>query len=528
MNFPWAIPAQRYPWQQPIALSDEAQIRAILKSFDRYREKFIKIRPREGGERKPFVLNAAQIVLHTRLENELKTFGRIRALIPKARRMGVSTYIGSRYFYKVATNKGRRAHVVAHRNDSATNLHREVKLFYAELPEPWQPHLGASNARELIFDRLQSIYRVSSAEGGDIGRSDDTHLLHLSEAAFFDNTEDLSSGLLKTVLDQPDTEIMFESTGNGSSGMFFSMCEQAYNEKNTGLWRLHFLPWYIMPEYAMTPPANWVIPREFSDYAKLHGLSIDQMYWFWRQNYDLAVMNGGTVDAIHRLTRQEFPATYAECFSTDSTLDFFPASLVMKAMVASAHPTAGALKIIAVDPAGDGVDETFVCDREDTAIGKRIWGAITSSDQNVQADWLVAAYKRFDMDVICIDGTGLGKGLVDATRLRMREKADRVVSVNFGHGASNGVQFANKRAELHFKFNMWLSGDVSMPNDKMLQEECAVYKWGVAGCRRDELSRLFMTPKEKIRSELKRSPNRLDGVITSFGVNDYALAGLQP
>ena len=524
MNYPWLTTPS---WANAISLSPDEAVRDILKSFARYREKFLKIRPREGGERKLFVLNAAQTLLDRRLEHELKTYGRIRALIPKARRMGVSTYIGSRFFYKTATQKGRRAHVVAHRSDSASNLFREVKLFYESLPEPWQPHIGASNARELIFDVLQSVYKVSSAEGGDIGRSDDTHYLHLSEAGFFDNTEDLSSGLLKTVLDQANTEVMFESTGNGASGMFFNMCEQAHSEKNLGLWRLHFLPWHIMPEYTFPVPEKWEAPREFSDYAKLHGLSRDRIYWFWRQNYDLAIMNGGNVDTIHRLTRQEFPATFMECFSTDSTLDFFPASLVAQAMVGTARPAAGVLKVIAVDPAGDGVDETFVCDREGTAIGKRIWGAIKSGNQNVQADWLVDAYRRFDMDVICIDSTGLGKGLVDATRLRMREKADRVVSVNFSHGAQNSVQFANKRAELHFRFQLWLNGSVSMPNDKMLQEECAAYKWGTAGCRRDELARLYMTPKEKIRSELGRSPNRLDGVVVSFGVSDYALMGQQ-
>ena len=42
----------------------------------------------------------------------------------------------------------------------------------------------------------------------------------MSEAAFFDNSEDLSSGLMKTVLDIPGTEIIMESTGNGASGMF--------------------------------------------------------------------------------------------------------------------------------------------------------------------------------------------------------------------------------------------------------------------------------------------------------------------
>ncbi len=507
----------RFPWEEQIPVSVK------LRDFDWYREKYLKIRPREGGQRKLFVLNHAQQALHVRLNAELAEFGQIRGLIPKARRMGVSTYIGSRFFHRTATGRGVRAHVVAHRTDSATNLHREVKEFYNGLPPQLQPSISASNARELIFDRLQSVYKVSSAEGGDVGRSDDTHLLHMSEAGFFDNSEDLSSGLMKTVLDIPGTEIVMESTGNGASGMFFDMCEQAHRDGNKGLWRLHFLPWSLMPEYIYTPPSNWIPPREFADYGKLHSLTLAQVYWYWRENYALAIMNGGQPDTIHRLTRQEFPATYAECFMTDSTLDFFSASLVQQAMLSKVEPTHGTLKIISVDPGGDGSDDCYVCDREGAVIGKRIWGAIKSKDQNVQADWLVQQYRSFGMDVIVIDSGGLGKGLVDACRLRMRNQADRVVPVNFGSGAANAVQFGNKRAELHFKFMMWLQGSVRVPNDKLIQEECAAYKWGSGACRRDELTRLFMTPKEKIRAELGRSPDRLDAVVNSFGVNDYVL-----
>jgi hypothetical protein len=370
-----------------------------LKDFEWYRENHLFIRPREGGARRLFRINAAQTVLNQRLNAELKEHGNLRSLVPKARRMGVSTYISGRFFHRTATQRGVRAHVVAHRNDSATNVHREVKEFYHNLPEYIQPSLGASNARELIFDKLQSTYKVSSAEGGDIGRSDDTHLLHMSEAAFFDNSQDLSSGLMKTVLDIPRTEIIMESTGNGASGMFFDMCEQAHRDRNRGLWRLHFLAWHIMPEYVHEPPAGWEAPREFADYGKLHGLSQQQIYWYYRENYTLAVMNGGTPDTIHRLTKQEFPATYAECFMTDSTLDFFPASLVQQAMTSRIEPTAGALKIISVDPAGDGSDDPFVCDRQGCVVGKRIWGAIKSKDQNVQADWLVSSFRRFGMEL---------------------------------------------------------------------------------------------------------------------------------
>lgn len=507
------------PWETPAKPSKEA-IRAALRDFDDYRERFLRVRRKNGGERVPFVLNAAQVLLHSRVEAERQQFGMVRCLIPKARQMGVSTYVGGRFFHRTATGFGQRAQVVAHRSDSATNLHREIKEFYSGLPDAVKPSLGATNAREIIFDRLKSLYKVASSDGGDISRGDNFQLLHLSEAAFFDNTEDLSSGLLQTVADMPGTEIAIESTGNGQSGMFYNMCEQAHRDQNKGEWRLHFLPWNIMPEYQTACPQGWVAPKEFEDYAKLHGLSRDQVYWFFRTNSRIASMNGGQVEAIHRLTRQEYPATYAECFMADSTLDYFPASLVAAAMTRKPAPSAGALKLLAVDPAGDGQDKPFVGDRQGPALGSRVWGELTSRDYNVQADWLVQAFDRYDMDAIVIDVTGTGKGLYDAIQLRMKHRGrEKVVPVNFAWGAVDDTKFGNRRAEIHAKFLDWLNHDVSMPNDKLLQEEAAAYKWGTSGCRRDEKARLFMTAKENIKKAIGRSPDRLDVAAISMAVN---------
>lgn len=492
-----------------------------MKNFDWYREKFLRIRPVKGGERIPFILNNAQRVLHARIEEERKTFGMVRALIPKARRMGVSTYIGGRFFHQTATNFGRRAQVVAHRGDSAANLHREIKEFAAGLPTAATPSIGATNSYELIFDELKSLYKVASAEGGDIGRSDDFHALHLSEAAFFDNTEDLSSGLLQTVQDLPGTEIVEESTGNGQSGMFFNQCEEANREQNKGPWRLHFLPWTVMPEYRMEVPLGWKAPQEFEDYARMHGVDREQLHWLWRKNYTISVMNGGQPEKIHRLTRQEYPATYAECFMADSTLDFYAASLVTAAMLRKPNPSAGALKLLCVDPAGDGQDKPFVCDRQGSAIGSRVWGELTSRDANVASDWLVATFKRFDMDAIVMDNTGgFGRDLVAGCRLRMRLLGpEKVIPVIFSHGAHNDTLYGNRRAELHDKLEKWFQGGVSMPNDKFAQEEAAAYKWGVGGCRRDEKARLFMTPKEVIRKKIGRSPDRWDACAVSMAVD---------
>jgi hypothetical protein len=506
-----------FPWERTAPAKED--VRAKLRDFDTYREKFLRVRPRAGGDRIPFILNTAQRSLHARIDAERNEFGMVRALIPKARRMGVSTYIGGRYFHRTATEFGRRAQVVAHRGDSAANLHREIKEFALGLPPAVAPSIGATNSYELIFDELKSLYKVASADGGDIGRSDDFHLLHLSEAAFFDNMEDLSSGLLQTVQNLPGTEIAMESTGNGQSGMFHSMCEEAHRQRNKGPWRLHFLPWPLMPEYRTQAPLGWKASADFEQYAKLHGLDREQLYWFWLQNYTIATMNGGQPETVHRLTRQEYPAIYSECFMADSTLDFFAASIVAAAMARRPAPSAGALKLLCVDPAGDGQDKPFVGDRQGSAIGARVWGELTSRDYNVQADWLVQTFERFDMDAILIDSTGAGKGLVDATRLRMRKYGpEKVVAVNFAYGALNDTLYGNRRAELHDKFQRWLQGDVSLPNDKLLQEEAAAYKWGQAGCRRDEKSRLFMTLKEKVRKEIGRSPDRLDVCAVSMAM----------
>jgi hypothetical protein len=516
-----------FPWETSPVDAKETQ-RAKLRDFEYVREKFLRVRPREGGERIPFILNNAQRVLHARIEREREVFGMVRALIPKARRMGVSTYIGGRYFHRTSTGFGRRAQVVAHRSDSAAGLFREVKEFYNSLPPQLRPHISASNSYELVFDVLKSLYKVASAQGGDIGRSDDFHMLHLSEAAFFDNTEDLSSGLLQTVQNLPGTEIAMESTGNGQSGMFFSMCEEAQRQQNKGPWRIHFLPWSVMPEYragaggTQMPPLGWKAPQEFEEYGRLHGLDREQLYWFWGQNYTIATMNGGQAEKIHRLTRQEYPAIYSECFMADSTLDFFPASTVAAAMARKPNPSAGALKLLCVDPAGDGQDKPFVCDRQGSAIGGKVWGELTNRDYNIQADWLRQTYERFNMDMILIDTTGgFGKGLLDACRLRMMAKygAEKVVGVTFSWGAMNDVLYGNRRSELHDKFQRWLSSDVSMPNDKLLQEECSAYKWGISGCRRDEKARLFMTAKEKIKAEIGRSPDRLDACAVSMAVD---------
>ena len=69
------------PWNAPQPPSKQ-DVRARLLDFNIYREKFLRVRPLQGGERIPFILNSAQRVLHAKVQDEKKIFGMVRALIP--------------------------------------------------------------------------------------------------------------------------------------------------------------------------------------------------------------------------------------------------------------------------------------------------------------------------------------------------------------------------------------------------------------------------------------------------------------
>src|SRR5690606_30185316 len=88
-----------------------------------YMERCLKI---VGKDSKlvPLRLNAAQLLIHTALEQQLKDYKMVRAMILKGRKMGSSTYVGGRFYVKTRLWPYREAVVMAHTKDSAQKLFR--------------------------------------------------------------------------------------------------------------------------------------------------------------------------------------------------------------------------------------------------------------------------------------------------------------------------------------------------------------------------------------------------------------------
>ena len=134
----------------------ERAIRQRLKDdFTHYAAKCLKIRPKDPRQGpQPFNLNQAQQYLHGRFEAQRQRIGKVRALVLKGRQQGISTYIGGRFYWRTTHSKGVRCFILTHEQDATDNLFGMVERYHEHCPALVKPSTGASNAKELSFDRL--------------------------------------------------------------------------------------------------------------------------------------------------------------------------------------------------------------------------------------------------------------------------------------------------------------------------------------------------------------------------------------
>jgi hypothetical protein len=169
-------------WIENILAEGESALR-LKNDLEYFSQTALKLRPK-AGPLEPFKFNAAQKKLHELLEAQRAKTGRVRAIILKARQLGVSTYVAARLYHRTIHSPGLRTIILGHERRASSNLFQIVKRFHENLAEDLRPSVGTSSVEELIFDRIDSGYIVAVASGEGTGRSATAQLLHASEAAF--------------------------------------------------------------------------------------------------------------------------------------------------------------------------------------------------------------------------------------------------------------------------------------------------------------------------------------------------------
>lgn len=276
--------------------------RKLMSNFPLYAKNVLRIVDKQGGVT-PLKLNRGQMILHEQLEKQLAETGRIRALVIKGRQMGISTYVEGRFFWKTTKTKNANAFVLSHLAESTTAIFRMVRFFYDNAAHPiFRPPLSSSTTTTMVFEGLNSQYRIGTARSTQIGRGMTNKFVHASEAAFYPNSGEIVSGLLQSVPAE-GSEVIVESTANGAGGWFYEQVMKALRGESD--WIVIFIPWYWLPEYTKKTDPYFERTSEEEKLSTLYKLTNEQLNWRRSKIDEL----GST-----ELFKQEYPCTPEEAF----------------------------------------------------------------------------------------------------------------------------------------------------------------------------------------------------------------------
>lgn len=479
--------------------AEELAIAQRLKDdLKHYAEKCLVIRSKNGSLA-PFIFNKAQDYLHAIVEEQLSKTGKVRVIILKGRQQGISTYAGGRFYHKTTHRFGVKTFILTHQADSTDMLFEMVDRFNDNCPEEVKPHIGASNAKELKFDLLDSSYNVGTAGNKSVGRGFTIQLFHGSEVAFWANADSLIAGIMQAIPDEPGTEVFLESTANGTGNYFHKMWQAA--QRGESEYIAVFIPWFWEPAYRKPVPQKFELDEEEIILKESFGLDNAQLAW--RRSKIIELSAGGRDGK--KLFKQEYPCTPDEAFQESDENAFIPSDIVLRARKKVVTDDFGAL-VIGVDP-GEKRDATAIIRRR----GRKAYGLERhyGKDPMQVTGLLVDIIKKENPDKIFIDAIGLGSGVV--ARLKELGYGNLIMAVNSA-SSSHSELYKNKRAEMWGNLKEWLEeGECQIPDDDILQTDlCKV------GYKLTSRGQILLQSKDDMRDKGISSPDSADALAFTF------------
>lgn len=480
----------------------EKAIRQKLKDdFSHYASKCLKIRAKSGAV-VALSLNAAQQYIHEQIEKQRAETGKVRAIVLKGRQQGCSTYAEGRFYWRTTHTKGLEAFILTHEEKATVNLFDLAKRYHDNCPQVVRPSTGASSAKELKFDKLDSGYKVGTAGNKAVGRSSTVQLFHGSEVGFWPNAQQHAAGILQAIPDEEGTEVILESTANGLGNFFHEQWQKA--ESGESEYIAIFVPWYWQKEYRKEIPDDFTMTKEEHELMELYGIDPSQI--LWRRN-KIIELNDPT------LFKQEYPFTSAEAFQSTGLDPLISPELVIRARKCIVKEDVGA-RALGVDPARFGADRTSLALRQ----GRKVhWIKSHSKKDTMEVAGIVLQeinkekLQSVKGDRVFIDVGGLGAGVFD--RLKEIVSDTRLlVAVNFGGSPLDAVKYKNKRAEMWGEAKVWLTNEpCDIPDSDELHSDLTQVQY-----KYDSNGALILEKKEDMKKRGLRSPDCGDSLALTF------------
>jgi len=117
--------------------------------------------------------NRGQQYVHKIVERQKELTGKVRVIILKGRKTGISTYVGARFYHKttLAPGLGQHTHIQTHEDASTKALYWMVRRIHEKMSPDYK--LKAIGTSSLVFPATDSRYTLSTAKNisGKIGRA---------------------------------------------------------------------------------------------------------------------------------------------------------------------------------------------------------------------------------------------------------------------------------------------------------------------------------------------------------------------
>lgn len=462
------------------------------------------------GNLVPFRFNKAQRYIHSKLEEQLKKTGRVRACILKGRQQGCSTYVSARFYHKTTRRPGISTFILSHEGKTTAKLFRMVKRYQENIRGCLRPEEGASNVNSMTFPALDSDYSVGTAGNENVGRGGTAQLFHGSEAAYWEKADEIQDGALNAIGDVPGTEIILESTANGPIGLFYRKCMDAL--RGQGDYMLIFVPWFWQDEYERDYNGEELTPEEeqymtqylLPEYPKAKALR----KILWRRYKIIDLKTADNIESGLLKFRQIYPANPIEAFQSSGISLIRPDAIVAarKSHVSDEF----APKILGVDPAGesDNSDRTTLVLRQGRAVTKFLRYSRMNSME--LAGIVIKLIQQEDIDMVFID-RGYGQGTID--RLHELGYRDKVQGVAFNERPLDPDRFLNKRSEMIINVAEWINGGgVSIPDDDEFHADLSAMP--IDSETSNGLK--YIPTKREIKKTLGRSPDIYDALALTF------------
>lgn len=341
-----------------MALSLEQQaIRERLKTDCPFWSKHCATILNESKQPVPLIARPWQLEFDAALEKQRLAGMPQRAIILKARKLGFSTWVQARFMQRVTQFPFQYALTIAHLQSSAGVLADMAELMYDRLPTEEQLGMGFSirpnkigsgrarngNRYMTLGERERSVeasvYETGTAGAKGGGRASTPSMVHLSEAAHFEDP-DYILGILNAVPKIADTIVVIESTAN-TFNHFHARWERAVagaeDPDTGGMYAPLFFGWQDNPANSLAFPSDEARARfertigdedegdeEEIQLVEEFGLSLEQLRW---RRVTISEECGGVLENFH----QEHPATPEQAF-IGSGDPVFPGIRIAKAI----------------------------------------------------------------------------------------------------------------------------------------------------------------------------------------------------